>query len=105
MTNDPNQTFQTTMEVNGKNLTLKFNVRYNEIAGYWVMTVMDSQNNILLDSIPIITGVYPAANILGQYAYLLIGSAVVINNGNAKLDSPDDSTLGTDFLLAWADNV
>ena len=105
LTNDPNQTFQTTMEVNGKNLTLKFNVRYNEIADYWVMTVMDSQNNILLDSIPLITGVYPAADLLAQYAHLLLGSATIVNNGNAQMDYPDNTTLGKDFLLAWGDTV
>ncbi len=93
-----------TLNVDGKNLTLDFALKYNEMAGYWIMTVSDPvSGNIYLDSIPLLTGDYPAANILEQYAYLNIGSAYILNVGNASSDSPDDTNLGTDFLLVWGD--
>lgn len=104
LTTDPNQTFQTTVSVDNQNITLSLTIRYNEMAGYWVMTITDPTTNIiLLDSIPLITGSYPAANVLGQYAYLGIGSAYVVKAGAVNMDYPDDTNLGTDFLLVWSD--
>ena len=40
-------------------------------------------------------------DLLGQFQHLGFGSAMVINAGNGSLDSPDDSTLGSDFVLVW----
>jgi hypothetical protein len=105
LTNSPNQTFTTTLTIDSANVTLTMNLRYNVIAEYWVLTIINtSTQTILLDSIPFVTGDYPASNILGQYAYLEIGSAYIINTDNATLDYPDDSTnsLGTDFILVWS---
>jgi len=76
------------------------------MANYWVATIADvSTGQIILDSLPLVTGQYPAANLLGQYAYLGLGSAVVLNMENSPLDYPDSETLGTIFLLAWGDTV
>jgi hypothetical protein len=106
LTSNPNQVIKTTLNVDGKNLTLQLGFNFNEIAGYWVMQIADpTNNNILLDSIPLITGDYPAANLLGQYSYLEIGSAFIINVANSDLDYPDANTLGTDFILAWGDTL
>ncbi len=104
LTTEPNQTFQTTLSVDGQNIILSLTIRYNEVAGYWVMTITDPATNIiLLDSIPLITGAYPAANVLGQYAYLGIGSVYVIKASAVAMDYPDSTNLGTDFVLVWTD--
>jgi hypothetical protein len=106
LTNNPNQTFTVTLNVDNSNLTLTMIVRYNVIADYWVLTIINtSTQETILDSIPFVTGVYPASNILEQYAYLQIGSAYIINTDNAVLDYPDDSldSLGSDFVLLWSD--
>lgn len=105
LTSDPNQTMQTTVNVNSKNVTLQLMLRYNETANYWVMTVSDSQSNKLVDSIPLITGDYPSGNILEQYAYLGIGSAFVIKTGGTAADYPGSDQLGTDFALVWSDTL
>ena len=105
-TNDPDQSFITTIPVDGKNLTLKLRIRFNTAANYWVMSIADPKTGtLLLDNIPLLTGGYPAADLLGQYKYLGLGSATIINVGNSTMDSPDSSSLGTDFLLAWGDTV
>ena len=104
LTSDPNQTFQVTMQVDGQNLTLGFELHYNEMAGYWVMTIKDSQNNVLIDCVPLITGDYPMGNLLEQHAYLRIGAAVIVPVGGFVDDWPDDTNLGTDFLLLWGDS-
>lgn len=106
LTNDPDQSLTVTIPVDGKNLTLKLRVKFNDTANYWVMTIIDPKTgNILLDNIPLLTGQYPAADLLGPYKYLGLGSATIVNAGNSQLDYPDSNTLGTDFQLAWGDTV
>jgi hypothetical protein len=102
--NSPNQTFRVTLNVDGKSLTLNLSIRFNSMAGYWVMTIWDASGNMLLDSIPLLTGEWPAANLLAQYGYLKIGSAFVISNG-APIDYPDSTTLGNQFELWWGDTA
>jgi hypothetical protein len=131
LANSPNQSFTVTLMVDGKPLTLNLTVRYNEMAGYWTLSISDSANNLLVDSIPMITGSYPAANLLQQQRYLEIGSWYIVNvsnllvtsgsatgygqgfygdgpyggeNGQGGIDYPDLSNLGTDFQL-WVDDT
>lgn len=104
----PNQEFQTTLNVDGSNITLRFKFRYNDIAEYWVMTIIDaSTDEIVLDSIPLVTFNDPddatlAENILSQYSYLGIGSAYFPNIGNVS-DNPSGADLGINFRLVWDD--
>ncbi|MDU5080226.1 hypothetical protein [uncultured Tissierella sp.] len=107
LTTEPNQSFKATIPVDGKNIELKFNIRYNTIAEYWVMTVADAlTDEILIDSVPLLTGQYPAANLLEQYSYLRIGSAVMVNTSTIDLsDEPNDKNLGTDYILVWGDTI
>jgi hypothetical protein len=101
-----NQTLTITPIVDGSPLTLELELNYNEMANYWVMSISNGQGNLLLTSIPLITGSYPAANILGQYGYLEIGSAYIINASNTPLtDYPNNYSLGTDFVLIWGDTA
>lgn len=105
LTTQPNQTFQTALNVNGATLRLTLTIRYNEMANYWVMTVADQFGNLIVDNIPLLCGVWPAANVLDAYQYLQIGSAYVINASNADInDYPNATDLGTDFVLMWGDN-
>jgi hypothetical protein len=102
----PNQQFQVTLEVNGQVLRLNLTIRFNEMAGYWVLTIADTLNNILVDSIPMLTGTWPAANLLKQYQYLQIGSIYIVNNtNNPTTDYPNSTNLGSDFIMIWGDNV
>jgi hypothetical protein len=103
LTPSPNQSFAVTLQVDGAPLTLNLAIRWSEMAGYWVMTIFNSAMDLLLDSIPLITGWYPAANILAQYGYLKIGSAYILNDGNSNSDYPGRSDLGSAFSLLWSD--
>lgn len=107
LTSSPNQIFQVTLNVNGSILKLSLSISYNQFGQYWIMQVSDTSGNILLVDVPLLTGVWPAANILKQYQYMQIGSAYVLNvsNGTTALDYPGASDLGTDFILVWDDNV
>lgn len=81
---------------------LTANLRYNELAHSWFMTIRKA-GVVVLDSLPFVTGNAPACNILRQHSYLGIGSAYVINASGVAKDSPDDTDLGTDFVLVWSD--
>lgn len=72
---------------------------------YWVMQVSDSLGNVLISSVPLLTGSYPAANILAQFGYLNIGSAYIINLGQVSDDYPNSTELGNNFILLWDDNA
>lgn len=100
----PNQTFSVQLTVNGSQLTLNLTLGYSNMAGCWQMSISDVNNNLLVASVPLITGLYPAANILMQYQYLNIGSAFVLNTGNTPVDYPTSGGLAL-FTLLWGDNV
>lgn len=104
LTSAENQSLTVQLTVNGSSLTLNLFVAYSAMAGYWWMQVSDVNNNILIGSVPLVTGLYPGANLLAQYRYLQIGAAYLLNTGNDAQDYPGPGTLG-DFSLVWADNT
>ena len=99
----PNQSFSVNLEVDGGAITLQFALRFNMMAGYWVLSISDAGGNLILDSLPLITGWYPAGNLLGQYGYLKIGSAYILNEGTGTSDYPGTTDLGTGFQFLWGD--
>jgi hypothetical protein len=103
LTTAPNQSFSVQLSVNSSPLTLQITLGYSEMAGYWQMSISDVNGNLLVASVPLITGWYPAANILGQYEYLQIGSAYLLNTGNSNTDYPGPNNLDQ-FSLLWGDN-
>jgi hypothetical protein len=104
LSNNPNQTFALQLTVNEASLTLNIALSFSYMAGYWQMTIYDAQGNLLLSGLPLITGLWPAANILSQYQYLNIGSCYLLNTGNAPVDYPGIDDIGQ-FSLLWGDNV
>jgi type 1 fimbria pilin len=70
----------------------------------WMMDIADQFGNPLVSSVPLITGVWPAANILAPYDYLGIGSAFIINQSGSAVNIPDSTNLGTQFQLLFDSN-
>lgn len=105
LTAEPNQSLSITLPINGENITLGLILRYNSAANYWVMSIYDSNNTLILDSVPLVPGDYPAADILESYQYLGIGSAYIVNASNSGLDIPNDVSLGVDHFLLWGDST
>lgn len=99
----PNQTLSSVLDVDGNNLLLNFAVYFNEQSQTWYMDIADANNNPLLTSIPLVPGNYPAANLLGQYSYLEIGSAYLLNVAGVNEDHPSATDLGTSWNLIWSD--
>ncbi len=103
----PNQAFLANLSVNGTALKLNLTISFNEIAQYWTMGIADVNGVTLIAEVPLLTGTYPAANLLAQFQYMNIGAAYLLNvsNGSTTLDYPNGQDLGTDFALLWGDNV
>jgi hypothetical protein len=105
--NSPNQTWQVTVSINGIVQTFFVLLDYNEIAEYWVMSVFDSNQNPLLNDVPLVTGL----NLLRQYQYLGIGSLYLLNVSSStnpvtsEVDYPDNTNLGTTYQMIWSDNT
>lgn len=59
-----NQTFTVQLTVNGASLTLLLTLTYYTMAGYWSLSISDAVGNLLIASVPLVTGWYPAANLL-----------------------------------------
>jgi len=104
LTNDPNQTFSVQLIVNGALLTLNLELSYSSMAGYWQLAVADVNGSPLVASVPLLTGLYPASNLLAQYQYLQIGSAYLLNTSGADTDYPGATNLNA-YTLVWGDNV
>lgn len=99
----PNQTLSVTLSIDSTLVPVILNVVFNEMANYWVLTIFDNSSNLLVDSVPMVTGTWPAANLLGQQGYLGIGSWFVLNVSGTPNDYPDSTNLGTDFQLIVGD--
>ena len=101
----PDKTIHVTVPAqNDSNAQLILHLRYNTEGEFWRMDISDSQGNELVTGVPLLTGEYPAANILKQFDYLGIGSAVILKMTEAAdADIPGLSDLGTDFVLIWGD--
>lgn len=99
------QSITAQLQVDGSPLILGLAIRWSEMAGYWVLAIYDARGNLLIDSIPLVTGWYPAANLLAQYGYLHIGSAYILNLGVGNSDYPGNTDLGTGFILVWGDTA
>lgn len=100
-----NQTLTCTLPIDGKNIALKFSFTYNTVGKYWFMSVGDAARGMLLDSVPLVVGQYPAADLLEQYRYLGIGSAVIVPTSSIATGIPEESNLGTDYVLVWGDTI
>ncbi|NHI49150.1 hypothetical protein FDE94_15150 [Clostridium botulinum] len=95
-----NQEFTCELPIDGKKLKLFFFLRYNTESKCWEMNINDSNNNPLICSIPLVSGL----NILEQYSYLNIGSAYLVRlNNNLNTSRPNEFNLGKDFILVWSD--
>lgn len=109
LTTSLNQTMTVNLTVDGKPLTLNLAVMWSVSAGQWIMSISDASNNLLISSLPLLTGVYPAANLLSQFGYLRIGSLFLLATGQNALQtdsvSPTADNLTTEFTLIWGDSI
>lgn len=103
----PNQTFTTTLNVNGKNTTYLFLFSYRDKIGYWTMSVSDYESGKkILTNVPLlrINDGKADFDLFKQFAYKLIGSLFLVKEFEVDGDSPDFVTIQEKFSLVWGDN-
>ena len=102
----PDQEIHITVEVNKENIPLILRLRYNTEGEFWRMDVSDGTTaKMLVSNVPLLTGEYPAANLLRQFEHIGIGAAMIVKaTEQTERDIPGISDLGTDFVLVWGDN-
>jgi len=103
----PNQSFQITLAVDAGSVTLNCYLYFNEMAQCWVIDIFNLNGDPVLLSTPLLTGIWPAANLLCQQGYLQIGSAFILNLVNIPTDQdyPDNRNLGTEYIMIWSDTA
>lgn len=97
VTSQPNNTFSCKVPVDGFNITLIFTISFNEVAGYWSISVNDNNGREYIHNAPLV----PGDNILEQYEYMGIGSAYVVPSEQTNEEWPNDSNLGSTWQLIW----
>jgi hypothetical protein len=105
LSNAPNQSIIVTLAINGAPLTLQIQQYYNQAGEFWCFDIYSQTGEPLILSVPLITGDWPAGNILSCAEWLLIGEAFVINQNGGITDIPNDQNLGQGFALIWDSNI
>lgn len=100
VTPSPNQTFTSTIPIDGSAKKIYFFLRFNTEQNCWMMNLKDENRNDLVNAIPLVSGM----NLLEQHSYLNIGSAYIVKRDpNIQRDRPNEFDLGRSFVLAWRD--
>lgn len=97
------QQFSVTVEVGEENVPLILHLRYNTEGDFWHMDVINGDTEeMLVSNMPLLTGEYPAADILEQFDYIGIGQAIILKMSDGAVgDFPNIDNLGTDYVLFW----
>lgn len=97
ITSEPNQTFNTTIPVDGKNINFRLFLNWNVCTKTWEISGWQgSTEEPLFLHIPLIEN----DNIIKHLKYKGVGGITVVNNGGLT-DRPELENLGTEWLLYW----
>ena len=101
--NTPDQEFHITVEANEKNIPLIMRLRYNTEGNFWHMDISDGNTGkMMISNVPLVTGQFPAADMMRQFQHMGIGSAIILNVTDKTAGNiPGMFDLGTDFILLW----
>ena len=105
LTNYPNQKFQCNVPVNGENKKFRFELWYNEIAKYWLLSLFDvATESCIFSNFPLLSSNYKFYDILCQLQYKYIGKCIMLPVVSDRKSMADDKNLGTSYLMVWGDN-
>ena len=101
----PDQLFNVSVEVDESILNLDIRLHYNFAGRFWKMDVFDGlTKECMISNQPMLVGCLPAQNILRQFTYMGLGSAMIVPVVNkTDSDSPVGGDLGAEFNLVWGD--
>lgn len=79
------------------NVNYQLSLQWRAAASQWVLDIADASGNPVVQGLPLVTG----ADLLGQYAYLGIGGALVVMLDNGAGDAVTFDNLGTSAHLRF----
>lgn len=93
--NSPNQTFDITLNIFGKNKTLNLGFTYIKDK-YWKMSIVQ-KDTCHVASVPLLFG----DNLLDGLEYLELGKVYLLKVSDIQDEIPNENNLATDFALKW----
>lgn len=107
LTSEHNQSFQCTVQIDGVNRSFQFDMRWNNTAQYWIMSITDlASGDMLIDSLPLVTGKIntESLNILRAFEYLGIGEVYLASIvSKPSSDYPNEINVSSEFNLMFCD--
>lgn len=96
-----------TIEIDNVKKSIQLRFRFLDTLGLWHISIYDpNTGGCLAESIPLLRGLYPSADLLGPFPHLGLGSAFIIPLVAVPTsENPTDTNLGTEFALVWGDRV
>lgn len=102
--NQPNQSFDIVVPVDGVNRNFRFFFRWNLDGEYWTMNIIDLEDGqYKLLEFPLYGIMAPYQNLIHQYKYKKIGSCYLRKIALVDRDRPNYEDLGASFQLLWGD--
>jgi len=103
LTNDPNQSLAVTLPGDTQNIPVRLSVSWNRIAGYWTLSISDSNDTPIVVGIPMLSSDGLYGDLLAQSKYLGLGT-FFINPLSNNLDGiPQLGDWGINYTLCWGD--
>lgn len=104
LNNQPNQSFNVSIPLAIKNIVLSFFAKFNTISGYWEIDISNgATGEQLIFGLPLLSGLYPAANLIEAFGHLDIGAAYVTPLHDDAPAIPGENSWGVDYVFVWDD--
>lgn len=106
VTNQPNQSFQVSIPIGERNVTVGFYISWNRISDCWHMSLFDVANDVaFVEGLAMVPGASPAQDLLQQLQYLQIGQAYVTPITSFAGERPGLEDWGVNYVLLWGTEI
>ncbi len=98
-----NQSYKLTVDINGENVIFDVQVRWHEILKCWLISIRFEDGEVVALNVPMLSGlIHETANLLYQYEHLLAGEIYISpQTDEAVGKDPKKDNLSTDYGLLW----
>lgn len=96
-----------TVDVDESKHTLQLRFRFIETLGLWHMSIYNPRTgSCMAEYIPLLSGLYPASDLLGPFGALGIGSACIVPLVKVPITpNPSKTNFGSEYALVWGDRI
>lgn len=96
-----------TVQPDGTKKTVQLRFHFVDTKGIWNLSIYDPKTGACMaECIPLLSGLYPSADILGPFGALGIGSACIVPLVTSPTtEHPSETNFGTEFVLVWGDRI